>query len=386
VSDERPIAADVASGRILGFDIARALAIFGMITVNFRAKLTDAEEPEWLHRLVEQVDGRAAALFVFLAGIGVALLTRRSRESGDPAAILSDRWLLWRRALFLFVVGLAFRTVWNFDILHFYGVYLFAVAFLLTVPSRWITAAGVALTFVFPLLFYVVPAQLGISFWGTNDGLYPGDLATDIFFQGYHPFAPWFAFLLFGLVVGRLDLGDRRLRRRFLIAGLLMVLVAEGLAQALLELGGLKLGFGLADRGLVEAAADSFGTDPYPPMPLFVLAGTGWALVVTMLALGIGARWGTRPWLTPLVHAGQLALSIYVLHGTIGAWAPAWAGYPPPQSLTWVLGYCVVFYAVTILIATLWRRVFTRGPLEAVMRWMTNKQRPRASEPDAAPQ
>lgn len=385
MSDARVLPADGGSSRILGFDLARALAIFGMITVNFRAKLTDAEEPEWLHRLVEQVDGRAAALFVFLAGVGVALLTRRSRESGDRAAVMSDRWLLWRRALFLFVVGLAFRTVWNFDILHFYGVYLFAVAFLLTVPSRWVVATGLILTFVFPILFYVVPAQLGISFWGTNHGFYPGDLATDIFFQGYHPFAPWFAFLLFGMVVGRLDLGDRALRRRLLIAGLLMVLVAEGLAQAMLELGGLKLGFGIADRALVEAAADSFGSDPYPPMPLFVLAGTGWAMAITMLALGIGRRWADRAWLTPLAHAGQLALSIYVFHGTIGAWAPAWAGYPPPQSLTWVLGYCLLFYVVTVLIATLWRRIFARGPLEAVMRWMTNnRRRPAAVEPAAA--
>ncbi|MGE0179605.1 MAG: DUF418 domain-containing protein [Sphingomonas sp.] len=385
MSDLRALPGGPGAGRILGFDLARALAIFGMITVNFRAKLTDAEEPEWLHRLVEQVDGRAAALFVFLAGVGVALLTRRSRESGDQVAIRSDRWLLWRRALFLFVIGLAFRTIWNFDILHFYGVYLFAVAFLLTVPSRWVVATGLLLTFVFPLLFYIVPAQLGISFWGTNHGFYPGDLATDIFFQGYHPFAPWFAFLLFGLVVGRLDLGDKSLRRRLLVSGLIMVLVAEGLAQALLGLGLLKVAFGLAPRALIEAAADSFGTDPYPPMPLFVLAGTGWALVVTMAALGIGERWGARRWLTPLAHAGQLALSIYIFHGTIGAWAPAWVGYPPPQSLTWVLVYCVLFYAATILIATLWRRVFARGPIEAVMRWLTNpRRRPATTAPTEA--
>lgn len=385
MSDERALSPDVASGRIFGLDIARALAIFGMITVNFRAKLTDAEEPEWLHRIVEQVDGRAAALFVFLAGIGVALLTRRSRESGDRAAIRSDRWLLWRRALFLFVVGLAFRTIWNFDILHFYGVYLFAIAFLIAVPSRWLIATALALIFVFPILFYVVPSQLGISFWGTNHGYYPGDLATDIFFQGYHPFAPWFAFMLFGYVVGRLDLGDGARRRRLMIAGLLMALIAEGLAQALLGMGGLKLGFGLAARDLVEAAADSFGTDAYPPMPLYVLAGTGWALAISMLALGIGARWGTRSWLKPLIHAGQLALTIYVMHGTIGAWAPAWAGYSPPQSLTWVLVYCVVFYAAAVLFATLWRRLFARGPLETVMRWMTNRRRrPAAEEAPAA--
>jgi uncharacterized protein len=360
-----------ASGRIYGLDIARALAIFGMITVNFRAKLTEVEEPAWLLRLAEQVDGRAAATFVFLAGIGVALLTGKSRQSGDAAAIRSDRWLLWRRALFLFVIGLAFRTVWNFDILHFYGVYLFTIAFLIAQPGNRLIALAVALTLLFPVLFYVVPSQLGISFWDTNDGLSPRDVAIDIFFQGFHPFAPWFAFMLFGFVVGRLDLGNRALRRRLLVGGLLLVLVAEAMAQVLLEYGGIKLAFGLAPRDAVEAAAESFGTEAYPPMPLFVMAGTGWAMIVAMLSLGIGERWGGRAWLTPLVHTGQLALSVYIFHGTVGAWAPGWVGYPPPQRLAWVLVYCVLFYAATILLATLWRRIFARGPIEAVMRWLT---------------
>lgn len=369
-----PMPAAAASGRVYGLDIARALAIFGMITVNFRAKLTETEEPAWLLRLAEQIDGRAAATFVFLAGIGVALLTRKSRLSGDAAAIRADRWLLWRRALFLFVIGLAFRTIWNFDILHFYGVYLFTIAFLITQPGNRLIALAVILSLVFPFLFYVVPTQLGISFWDTNDGLSPGDLAIDIFFQGFHPFAPWFAFMLFGYVVGRLDLGDRKLRRRLLATGLLLVVVAEATAQALLQLGFIKLAFGFAAREAVELAADSFATDAYPPMPLFVMAGTGWAMVVAMLSLGIGERWGGRAWLTPLVHTGQLALSVYIFHGTIGAWAPGWVGYPPPQSLAWVLGYCVLFYAATILLATLWRRLFARGPIETVMRWLTSSR------------
>ena len=338
------VAPPPSANRILGLDLARALAIFGMLTVNFRAVLTETEEPAWLLRVAEQVDGRAAALFVFLAGFGISLLTRRSRESGDAAALRSDRWLLWRRALFLFVVGLAFRQVWEFDILHFYGVYLFAAAFLIAAPSRWLLALAGLLGLVFPILYYVLPSRFGIPFWGTNSGLMPGDLAIDIFFQGYHPFAPWFAFLLLGL-------------------------------------GGLKLAFGLAPIATVELAADSFGTDPYPPMPLYVVAGAGWALAVTMLCLAVARRWGTRAWLTPLIHAGQLALSVYVFHGTVGAWAPGWLGYEPPLSLAWVLVYCAVFYAVTVMLATLWRRFFARGPLESIMRWLTGRRRWRSAAP-----
>ncbi len=359
------------SSRILGLDLARALAIFGMLTVNFRARLTQEELPELLLRLAEQVDGRAAALFVFLAGMGVALLTGKARRSGDPAALRADRYLLMRRALFLFVIGLAFRQIWSFDILHFYGVYLFAVSFLFAARERWVIVLIALLIFVFPVLYYVLPSQFGIPFWGTTESLHPREIAIDIFFQGYHPVAPWLAFLLAGMLVGRLDLTERRTRRRLLLAGLLLVLVSEVLAQLLLNFGVLKLAFTLGPRETVEATADLFGSDPYPPMPLFMTVGIGWALIVSSLCLGIAGRWGERAWLTPFIHAGQLALSVYIFHGTVGIWAPGWLGYSPPQSLPWVLGYCVVFYALTILLATLWRRKFERGPVESAMRWLT---------------
>ena len=347
-----------------------------MLTVNFRAKLTEEELPEWLLRLAEQVDGRAAALFVFLAGMGVALLTGKSRRSGDPAALRADRFLLLRRALFLFVIGMAFRQIWDFDILHFYGVYLFAVSFLFAARERWIIAAIALLTFVFPLLYYVLPSQFGIPFWGDDREPAPARDRD--------------RYLLPGLSSGRAlaspscspacwsggsTLSAARTRRRMLLVGMLLVLVSEALAQLLLNFGGLKLAFALGPRETVEAAADMFGSDPYPPMPLFVTVGIGWALVVSSLCLGIAGRWGERAWLMPLIHAGQLALSVYIFHGTVGIWAPGWFGYEPPQSLSWVLGYCVVFYAVTILLATLWRRAFSRGPVEIAMRWLTGARR-----------
>mgnify|MGYP006171081975 CR=1 FL=1 len=366
---------ETASRRLAGIDLARAVAIFGMITVNFRAVLTEEEAPEWLKRIAEQVDGRAAALFVVLAGIGISLLTRRARESGDPAALRADRFMVLRRALFLFVAGLAFRQVWRFDILHFYGVYLLAAAFLLDARDRRLALFAAALTTVFPLLYFILPARFGIPFWDTTDSLWPDQIALDLFFQGYHPVAPWLAFLLVGMILGRADLADPRLRRRWLVAGLATVGIGEVLAKGLLDLGLLKLGFELAPRGAVEAAADLFGSDPYPPMPLFVLVGLGWALVVISLSLAIAARWGDRRWLQPFIHAGQLALTIYVFHGTIGAWLPAAFGFGEPLSLAWVLAYSAGFYAGCILLATLWRQRFARGPLEAAMRFVSRSRR-----------
>ena len=54
--------------RIQGFDLARALAIFGMIVVHFALVMSgEQREPAWLRTVLDLIDGRAAALFVILA-------------------------------------------------------------------------------------------------------------------------------------------------------------------------------------------------------------------------------------------------------------------------------------------------------------------------------
>ena len=360
--------------RLTGLDIARALAIFGMVIVNYRSTFHETgEAPPWLETLANQVNGRAAATFVFLAGIGIALLSRKSRTSGDKDLIREDRRDLFRRALFLLAIGFLFRQVWEYDILHFYGAWLIMAAVVLTVRSVWLIAIALLMVAIFPFLYFLLPDALGITFWDTTNAFTWRDIAIDYFFQGYHPIAPWFAFMCIGMAVGRLDLADVKIRRNLLIAGIAMIAIGEGLAGVMLDLGYFKLLEDIFPTLDLNEANPIIDTDSYPPMPLFVLVGTGWAMTIVSLCFGFGLRFGDRRWITPFVHTGQLALTIYILHGTFGVWAVGWAGYKPYQSLEWILTYCVIFYLFAILFATLWRRRYSRGPVEAIMRRLTDR-------------
>ena len=65
-----------SSQRQYGFDVARGLAVFGMIIVNFKIAMgAETAGPSWMVWLVGLLDGRAAATFVILAGVGMSLLT-----------------------------------------------------------------------------------------------------------------------------------------------------------------------------------------------------------------------------------------------------------------------------------------------------------------------
>jgi uncharacterized protein len=60
--------------RIIGIDVARAFAVIGMIIVNFRIVFGEQGEG-WLKGVAQLFDGKAAATFVVLAGIGLALMS-----------------------------------------------------------------------------------------------------------------------------------------------------------------------------------------------------------------------------------------------------------------------------------------------------------------------
>ena len=128
---------DHQTSRQVGFDVARALAVIGMVIVNFKVVLgADKQGADWLVWLVGLLDGRAAATFVILAGVGISLLSRRARKNNDPLALAEKRKTLLKRALFLFCFGLIYAPVWPADILHFYGIYLLLGAVLINASDR----------------------------------------------------------------------------------------------------------------------------------------------------------------------------------------------------------------------------------------------------------
>ncbi|HYF62207.1 MAG TPA: heparan-alpha-glucosaminide N-acetyltransferase domain-containing protein, partial [Herpetosiphonaceae bacterium] len=185
------------SGRIEGYDAARALAIFGMIVVNFKIVMgSGASGPRWLVALAGLFEGRAAALFVLLAGVGLSLLARRALLAGPGPERRRARSRVWRRALALLVAGLLLTPIWPADILHFYGLYLALGGAMLFASDRALLLAAAGLLAGFAVLFGLFDYGAGWN-WAT---LEYGDLWTgrgivrNLLFNGFHPLFPWGAF------------------------------------------------------------------------------------------------------------------------------------------------------------------------------------------------
>src|SRR4051812_47891443 len=87
--------------RIVGIDVARGLAVLGMMTAHVGP---DDHGPVPPGGFAQLADGRPAALFVLLAGLSLALLS----GAADPVAgtrLVQARVRILVRALLLFALG-----------------------------------------------------------------------------------------------------------------------------------------------------------------------------------------------------------------------------------------------------------------------------------------
>ena len=354
-----------ASRRIVGLDIARAFAIVGMVIVNFKVTMgAESNGPQWLRSLAAVLDGRAAATFVVLAGIGASLGSRRQRESGSPGDRRAAQWTLAKRALFLFIVGWAFYPIWPADILHYYGVYLAIGAIVLFAPNqRLLTLAAVAVAVSFVFLATFDPFRN----WDLDDYSYQGHhhrrgLRPQPLLRRLHPVLPWVAFYLFGMWLGRTDLRNPTWRRSLATGAAIVVLATESAAWIVLGPKGSNL-----DDLDGESWRWLFSVQPIPPLPLYLAAGAGTAVLLIIGSIWIGEHLSTRI-TEPLVSTGQLALTTYVAHVLIGMGVLEAMDRLEDQTLGWAVATSIVFSVAAVISSWLWRRRFARGPLEALMR------------------
>jgi uncharacterized membrane protein YeiB len=334
--------------RIEGIDVARGLAMLGMVVVHYVWAGDDTGPAAALARAME---GRAMPLFMLLGGIGVVLV---SRSSAHP-----DRGLVIR-AVLLLVLGLVLDAVSEriAIVLQFYGLLFLLAPVVRRLPVRVLVGAAVVTTAV-----GAVTRQL--AGWPPHSTSFDDLVAgwpglRSLLFDGYYPFFPVFAFFALGMVLARLDLSDRRVAAT--LAGLgtavgVGVLVA---ADALADRVGLDAELAVPDGTFrVERLVDASG---HSSMPAWVISAAGTSVAVLGWSLLVADRFPAL--VRPLAVVGAMALSFYTFQ------AVATRFYPPPWETGLAREWATVaeLYLGFLVAATLWRYRFRRGPLEALLR------------------
>ncbi|NVJ97955.1 MAG: DUF1624 domain-containing protein [Alphaproteobacteria bacterium] len=345
-------------GRLVGLDLARFVAFVGMVIVNFSVVMGGGGDLSFSSAVLGAFEGRAAATFVALAGIGMGLM-------GPGQSFV----ITLKRAAFLLAIGLLNMLIFPADIIHYYAFYFLLGSLFLKAGNVQIGAAIISLVFGFLILLMVLDYDAGWN-WETLD--YSGfwtveGFIRNLLFNGWHPVVPWLGFFLFGLLLARLPLSAARMQGWMMAVGFLVLLGAQALSDMLVTSAPTIDG---------ESLVPLLLTKPVPPGPLYMLAGMGAALLAVGACLRFAALFESSLILRLLCAPGRQTLTLYFAHIFVGMGTLQALGLLADQhnefmSSNTVLAAALLFAVASLLYAILWDRFFRRGPLEALMRRLT---------------
>jgi len=324
-----------------------------------------SHHPQWFTGLALFLLGRAAVIFVMLAGVGITLMSHKAILSGDAFLIKKVRQGLLKRSLVLFFMGLVFLHWWRSDILHFYGLFLSTAALLLFVPGRrlWLLIGGCLAVGSFLFAFYQADPILVQILLPANNFF---DFFDSMLVSGQYPMLPWFSFLLVGMWLGRPEIiSNRRLIQRIFRISLVVFLLTVVLDN---YMDGILAHFPNVD--VDSPLALMLLSLPFPISPFFAVSAMTGALVVIILCITMSSHPLLGQPFARLGAVGKMSLTVYIGHIFLGLAVDRFvytrldlAGYPF-FSVTFTLLFCLaVFWG-----ANLWFRYFEKGPLEWALR------------------
>jgi uncharacterized membrane protein YeiB len=368
-------------GRLLGLDLARGLAVFGMYAVHVGP---DPSEGGVVGNLMELASGRSSALFAFLAGFAVVLITGRTPKTGVAGRQAVAKVVI--RAVILLALGSALSATGSsvVPILAYYGLFFLLVLPLHRLGTKPLAMIALAWALVGPHLLYALGPWVGgrtFNTAGHADGI------VALLFTGGYPALTWVPFVIAGMAVARLDLTSPAARTRLALTGLtgaalavagyggswLALRVVPGAADAIRQLtGGSSMSSSSISSGPPSPPPGSgmYGDSPFGLLAAYphsettpsIVGNTGVAMIVVTACLAAVAAFPRLSRLArPVMAVGSMSLTAYVLH-IVAIW------FLETDSTFLFSPYVLPEFIVSITVfAIIWSCFFQRGPLEWLM-------------------
>ncbi|WP_411573329.1 DUF418 domain-containing protein [Streptomyces scabiei] len=382
-----PTSPGPSMGRLVGVDLARALAVFGMYIVHIGPPLSATSGvASWIRYMA---DGHSSVLFATLAGFSLMLIAGR-REPKTGLAGRQARARIAIRAVILLALGTVLAMEYGgVIILGFYGVYFLLALPLVRLSARTLAIIAAACALVTPQLAFALNALLTPSVQNTVNAYDPlrhlSEVGVlDLLLNGFYPALTWMSFVIAGMALGRLDLSSTTVLKRLAALGAALTAAAYGTSLLLAGPGALRSSAedGSSSGGSgsmpLDSASMPSGGGSFPEMPASTLltagphSGTTFDIigsvgVAILVIVGATVLVDRLPRLrrlaTPVIAVGTMSLTAYVGHFLAQSAFSTPAGTGTQQSwipvLTYILG--------AIVFAALWSRFFRRGPLEYLL-------------------
>ena len=351
--------APVSGVRLQGVDVARALALLGMMATHVGgiADQVDWSDPSTWAAIAH---GRSSSLFAVLAGVSIGLTSGRTAPPGPPA-IGRIRARLAVRAVVVVAIGLLLMALQTpvYVILPTYGALFLLAIPVLRLRARWLLGLAATCAVASPVVaLAIVPHYADAGMWEVQLGL-------------VYPVVTFLAYVLVGLAVARAGLEERGAQVVLLASGAVVALAAYLVGNALAPVP-VDAAFafpGVPFAGEGSAPAEAFAQLFLSPrdhsssvVDVVGTAGVAVAVIALCTLVFDGRGRSAARIAFPLAAVGSMPLTVYAGHLVVLAVLPV----TPDSGAAW--GW---FAVGSVLFAMLWRRFVGRGPLEQLTARLT---------------
>jgi len=399
--------------RYVVMDVLRGFALFGVMLVNLYefggkdvvitaeqlAALPSAALNErlefWLKLLVYD---KANTLFAFLFGLGFWIQMERLEARGAPF-----KAIYLRRAAILMILGwIHLLFLFNWDILHIYGIAAFILFFSRKLPDRSLLLIGIPLLlFSRPLVSWAFeiggitalfenPDAAEARLLARQAAAQAGDFITFIALMN-KDYLIWFmgggllGWIFYAL--GRFFMGAWVARRGWIQNAADNLPMFNRWLWPLLLAGLLLESVHLLTEGVAETAL--FGQVELLRTVLHVTAtpliAAGYVCAIVCLFHGRSLSWLVKPF----APVGQMALTNYLMQSVaiiliLTSVGPG-LGLAGNAAISTFLPLVVTFFTAQIFVSHFWMKFFAFGPAEWLWRALTYKTVPAMRRAKVAP-
>lgn len=396
------------AGRIVGIDLARLVAIVGMMAAHLIAPLGSDPAGSAIDQALGKVIGAtvsstSATTFAVLGGVSLVLLTRSMRGASAGRMLLS----ILIRGVVIALIGAALLVLDGpiSVVLTYYGVAMIIASPALLLPS-WAVGAVAGFLWLFGSAINVNLRAVLAASPQTADPDAMAETAVamrDLLITGHYPAVTWVPYMLVGILIARMLLAARegadlrRLCLRLAISGLalyLLITVAGRVVRMRPSWFSLP---DLGERMLSSGFGAPIGTElwmhliptPHSGSPadmLRTVAGACFVIGALVLLFDARSRHDGLP-LQTLRAAGAAPLTIYTAHVIATAALHNAALHSVLSTATgspWYARGTAIFIVQLVgvlLIGLLLAVLHRRGPLEALLGWLSGSSGKRSAAP-----
>ena len=358
--------------RIPSLDVTRAIALVGVVMMNYHAYLNVDNafyppHPSFAERIFNPVSGilttRFAATFVLVAGIGVALLVQSAMQSGNTKLIRAVQMKLARRGLFLYAIGAVVQWIWPGTILFYYGAFFLLSAVICT----WSNRSLIAVSALSIALSTGLSAWRGYQFFQGNFTQWlspapnsPRNLLIRTFVDYTHPVFPWITFICAGIILGRNIVRLPQLRPHIMMWSGVVLFVTFVIRTYAMPRSISTRSTYVFQRVLSTNNADHSVLHVTSTLAVALIAFCTISLITDARATSHAVAF--------LARTGQMTLSLYLAHVVVFNVVVHWMHWVRPTGLDAALALSFAFYVVAVPISSFWNRRFGIGPFERVYR------------------